>query len=168
MNENLEIKKETYNDIRGYEGLYKISSLGNVLNAKTGRKLKLQIANGYFYIGLGFIKPKKQYRVSRLVAIAFVPNTQNKPYVNHKDGIKTNNHYLNLEWVTQSENLQHSRKMGMTPLRTNNKLEVNQVLKIRKLYEDGNYTQTRLGEIFGCSRRNVSFIVNRKRWGSVL
>lgn len=59
---------------------------------------------------------RKLYMVHRLVAICFVPNTENKPHVNHLDGDKHNNHFLNLQWCTRSENMKHAYSQGlMTP-----------------------------------------------------
>lgn len=82
-----------------------------------GRKYKmrettpcLNKARGYMYVRTS----NKNLQVHRLVASAFVPNPDNKPYVNHKDGDKTNNHYKNLEWVTAKENAQHAIKSGLT------------------------------------------------------
>lgn len=62
---------------------------------------------GYMVIGLSNINYRHTYRIHRLVAEAFIPNIDNKPEVNHKDGNKENNSYLNLEWVTRQENQKH-------------------------------------------------------------
>lgn len=62
-------------------------------------------SSGYKFVRIG----PKTYPVQRVVAMAFIPNPENKPQVNHIDGNKTNNSVSNLEWVTNQENMQHAR-----------------------------------------------------------
>jgi hypothetical protein len=64
--------------------------------------------NGYQTISLRIDNKYVRYLLHRLVAQCFIPNPQNKPEVNHKDGVKTNNDISNLEWVTRSENERHA------------------------------------------------------------
>ena|SRR3990167_3830110 len=120
------LSEEIWKDVPGYEGYYQISSLGRVkvvpkvvksrnrasgVNTRTiSESIKVnEIAyNGYARITLSKLAKSKRYSVHRLVAIAFIPNPENKPAVNHINGIKTDNRIENLGWVTNSENEMHS------------------------------------------------------------
>lgn len=95
-----------WRDVKGYEGLYKISSNGEVYSLISGkeRKLKISKSNGYVLIDLYKEGIGKWFRVHRLVAEAFLPNPNNLPIVMHIDNNKQNNHYTNLKWGTVSEN----------------------------------------------------------------
>ena len=99
-----------WRDIKGYEGLYKISSNGEIYSLISGkeRKLKISKSNGYVLIDLYKDGIGKWYRVHRLVAEAFIPNPNNLPIVMHLDNNKQNNHYTNLKWGTISENTQQA------------------------------------------------------------
>ena len=108
---------EIWKDIKGYEGLYQVSNLGNVrslmfVNGTTFkpriRLLKQQIRNNYYIINLCKNGKRKQHSVHRLVAQEFLENKQNKEVVNHLDFNKLNNKVENLEWCTQKENVSHS------------------------------------------------------------
>src|SRR5690349_15833038 len=99
---------------------YSISNQGQVRNDKTGRILRPdKNSKGYLRV---CIKTKK-YFIHRLVGIHFVDNPLNKPQINHIDYIKTNNHYTNLEWMTNQENGLHSYRNGRTSGRTKLSIE---------------------------------------------
>lgn len=68
--------------------------------------------NGYLYVSLWKDNKAVKRTVHRLVALAYVPNPENKPFVNHIDANRANPHADNLEWVTQAENIQHAYKIG--------------------------------------------------------
>ena len=114
--------EEIWKDIRGYEGLYQISNLGRIKSLPKWRVkygygeiiLKQSIGKkGYKVISLNKNKKRKQYKVHRLIAEAFIPNPENKPQINHIDGNKLNNDINNLEWCTQNENIQHAYNTGL-------------------------------------------------------
>lgn len=92
---------------------YVVNPDGVIRRASTAQPLKPQPdKEGYLRVQL----QTKMYRVHRLVASAFIENPENKPHVNHKDGVKSNNRLGNLEWVTQKENYSHAKavlKVGM-------------------------------------------------------
>lgn len=92
---------------------YAISNTGKVKHLKSGNILKQQnTKSGYKQVMLNSEK-KQYYRVHRLVAYCFLSNPDNKPYINHIDGDKTNNHLDNLEWCTAKENDIHARENGL-------------------------------------------------------
>lgn len=100
--------------ISGYDGRYFISSAGEVKSIYGSCKLiKHYQARGYHKVNLRLKKRQTAQHVHRLVAFAFIPNPENKPYVNHIDGVKSNNNKENLEWCTASENNSHAYKIGL-------------------------------------------------------
>ena len=92
---------------------YSVSDLGEIRKDTNGYIMKPYIQNGYAHVTLQINKKPKRFNIHRLVAIAFIPNSENKPYVNHIDGNKTNNCVKNLEWVTAAENAQHAVRTGL-------------------------------------------------------
>lgn len=107
--------KETWKPVVGYEGLYEVSSKGNVRNLKTGRILKpIYCTQGYARVNLTSANNDKTKQtkklVHRLVAQAFIPNLKNLSDVNHKDEIKTNNNLDNLEWISHRDNLNYGTR----------------------------------------------------------
>ena len=120
------ITEEVWKDILGYEGLYQISSLGRVKSFHRNKPLILSLKKtslGYLDVTLSKNGVKKSFRVNRLVAIAFIPNLENKPQVNHIDENKLNNKVSNLEWVTSKENINHGTwKKRMVTTKTENRI----------------------------------------------
>lgn len=99
--------------IKGFDN-YLIDELGNIYSLFSGRFLHYKTdKDGYKLVNLS--KNKKIYtkKVHRLVAQTFIPNPNNLPEVNHKNGNKTDNCFENLEWVTHKQNIMHSYKTGL-------------------------------------------------------
>lgn len=98
-----------WKDIEFNPEVYEINEVGDVRNKKTGRILKpRKNRNGYLQVILCKDGKRKTFLVHRLVAIAFIPNPENKRTVNHKDENKTNNCVENLQWMTDKENTVYS------------------------------------------------------------
>lgn len=129
--------------------------------------------DGYKNIGLILNGKTSDHRVHRIVASAFVPNPDNKPFINHKDGNKSNNNYDNLEWCTQKENVKHSinvlkkwsssekqslaaQKLGIQ----RRKLSIEEAREIRRLYAEENISCLKLSKMFGLSKPCVLRIIH--------
>lgn len=107
---------EIWKDIEGYEGLYQVSNFGNVKSLNYNRTGKEKILkskkdkDGYLQFSLCKNGKVKHFKTHRLVALAFIPNLENLPQVNHKDENKENNHVDNLEWVSPKENINYGTR----------------------------------------------------------
>lgn len=144
------MSKEIFKPILGYEGLYQVSNLGivkaikkTVYNGK-GYWIRKETILKYSFNTFGYKQVVlckngkcKTYRIHRLIALAFIPNPENKPQVNHINGIKTDNRVENLEWNTNSENKKHAIKIGLTIPK-----------KGAQCYQAKKILNTKTGEIF--------------------
>lgn len=95
---------------------FKISDSGDLMNIKTGNVLKVSILKTGYYavcVSLGSKKNKKCIKIHKAVAETFIPNPNNYPQVNHKDGNKLNNCVNNLEWASREDNINHAFKHGL-------------------------------------------------------
>lgn len=142
---------------------------GSYEKIKKGRLLKIQIDScGYLQAGLSANGKRSMRLMHRLVAIAFIPNPENKPEVNHLDGNKLNNNVENLEWATKSENQIHAYKTGLIIKKNgekngNSKLTNKQVLEIRK----SNKLGVELSKLFNISTGAISQIRRRGTWAHI-
>lgn len=155
---------EVWKDVNGYEGKYKISNLGRLKN-KRGEFINGSNIHGYIRVMLFGDKKVKTISIHRLVAIHFIENDNNKPYVNHIDGNKQNNRVDNLEWCTQAENIQHSIENGLkTDCGENSKKhkltkeDVN-FIRTRYIPRDKIYSAKELAKKFNISRREIYRVI---------
>lgn len=132
--------------------------------------LKSRLIAGYpsFNITLGNGN-KKTIKAHRLVATAFIDNPENKPFVNHKNGIKTDNRVENIEWCTPQENVNHAKKNGLIPLGQKcgkAKLFPIDVLIIREAFSIGRSIKS-ISKYYKVARPTIRSIINGKSWSHV-
>lgn len=177
------IKEEIWKPVVGYEGIYEVSNHGNVkaleryvpykrwgkaYKKKLKEKFLKPSKSLYCHTILSKDGDKEEVTIHRLVAEAFVENSELKCCVNHIDGNKLNNNAENLEWVTHSENHIHAADIGLKPTAERSHLTKFSREKITAVYEEyknGGTNQKRLAIKYGISHTHVNRIVNQKtRW----
>jgi len=150
-------KKEILKEIKGYEGIYSITSFGRVWSHRRKKWLKQNNnGHGYSIVTFSVNNDRNDRKVHRLVADAFIENPDNKPQVNHKNGIKSDNCLSNLEWVTRRENQQHACDNNLN-LRF--KLSYDTKILICRIYRTFNVRQNRLADHFKVAPSNISYII---------
>lgn len=166
---------EIWKDIIGYEGLYQISNLGNIKTfnwRNTGKTAILKLCknkNGYLGTALTKNGKLKSVEIHRLLALHFLPNTENKKQVNHINGIKADNNISNLEWLTQKENIQHAFKTGLNKGLKGEKngrckLTNIQVIKIRQKYNTKEKTVMQLSNEYNMNWSTINDLVKNITW----
>ncbi len=162
-------------EIPGYEN-YIITDVNTVFNVKRKKLIKVQVdKDGYLVVQLWKNSKPKKFKMHRLVAMAFIPNPENKPQVNHINGIKFDNSIENLEWVTQSENMLHAYKIGLQKpsdkqkesasnlhaklvLNTQNGVYYKSIKEAAAFY--GKYSEQNIGQkVLGKIKNNTPFIL---------
>ena len=93
-----------WKNVKGFENRYLISSEGEVFSLLSWKILKQNVYKGYSMVALHGLDKRKMISVHRYVALAFIPNPENKEEINHKDENPLNNHYKNLQWCDPKEN----------------------------------------------------------------
>ena len=137
-------------DIPNYENIYQINEQGNVFSLKRKAYLKPHLSSGYPTVDLWKNNKGTHSRIHRLLAILFLPNPENKPFINHKEGNKLNNSLSNLEWCTAKENINHALATGLMKLSNSflnkqtekirlckRKYTIKQVRQLRHLVDSG-------------------------------
>lgn len=172
-----DLPDEIWRDIKGYEGLYRVSNCGRIKSLHGGKEIIIKQrrgkkGKGYFQVILTKNGERKTFRVNRLVAMAFVENPANKPEVDHINTDKTNNRADNLRWVTHPENVAHSIETGLYKRGADcsfAKLTEDDVRYIRSVYipKHPEFGRNILARKFGVSTPTITNVVTGKRYKNV-
>ncbi|MBO5476124.1 MAG: HNH endonuclease [Clostridia bacterium] len=159
---------EQWKVVKGFEN-YLVSSLGNVktINGKL-KKVVYDSKNDYGYVELWKNNKGKKFRIHRLVAETFIPNTLGKEQVNHIDGDKKNNCVSNLEWVTPKENIRHAIENDLSSIKYGSKNLASKLKEedVKYIRENAkiNKSVRELSEIYNISTTTIYNIINYKKW----
>ena len=176
--------KEIWKSVPGYEKFYLISNLGRIKRLMRIRRSGLPLYEKILNPGLSRGYPrirltdengkKRRFLVHRLVGMAFIPNIENKPEINHLDGIRNNNHVSNLKWATRTDQMQHAIRTGlMEPTFKNgeknlmSKLSQRDVFEIIKRWDTNNFSKKDLAKIFSVSPVTIESIIYGQRWNKI-
>jgi hypothetical protein len=161
---------ETLYAIPNIQG-YLITRSGKVWSERHSRFLTEKIkSNGYRIIEYYDLGVRLRQYIHIIIAQLFVDNPENKPEVNHKDGIKLNCEPSNLEWVTHAENLEHANRTGLIKNRPKGsavhfaKLNEFQVKEIRQ----SSLSSRELSRVYGIAYQNIQNVKLRKTWAHVI
>jgi len=148
-------RNEKIKVVDGYEGKYAVTTNGRVWNIRKNNWLKQhKTGRGYYYVTLCKDNTSKNYKVHRLVGLAFVQNPDDKPQINHLNGKKSDNRVSNLKWSTARENMQHACDTG---LNKTFKLSYNQKIAICIMKVKMKIKQKYIALQFGVSAPNISY-----------
>lgn len=114
LKNTIRMENEIWKPVSNYQGIYEVSNFGRVKSLSREIIFKPALDRyGYYKIVLRHKGIKKNTKIHRLVAETFLPKQHDRNYVNHKNGIKTDNSLSNLEWVSPKENTKHSYLTGL-------------------------------------------------------
>jgi len=183
IDENGVVQEEEWRDVIRHEGLYKVSNLGRLKSlekliyrrncvkpVKRHEMIMTQVLNkrGYLRICLrDKHKNKNFFSMHRIVAMSFIPNSENKPYVNHKGKVPNtaDNKVWMIEWATHPENEKHAVENGLKAQGARHgqcKLTEKQVLEIRAI--GYSQKQTITAKKYGVSKGQIGKILKREAW----
>lgn len=156
-------------DVVGYEGIFMVTEDGQIFSKRTNKFLVQGTSKtGYKVLSTKVEGVAKCLKVHRLVAEAYVPNTENKPFVNHIDGDKTNNNINNLEWVTNRENIIHAYELGLINVtsgcdRSTSAISEEDLAYVRAVYKpfDKQFGVRKLAKELGVSHPTLSRAIRK-------
>lgn len=165
------MEEEIWKDVKGYEGIYKISSLGRIAKMDNGQNAKILrpflTSRGYLQTCLVKNTTYKVYLIHRLVALNFILNPEDKPQVNHINGNKLDNRLENLEWCTAKYNMKHAYDIGLVKIGKGEnhpmaKFTNLQVKEMRHLFYNKNFKIKAISLLYNTSYPVVYGIVKYK------